>query len=64
MYTCVICHFEVSPDDACCPTSDGLCVCVRCYARTTETERPIAKNFRREIEYILSDVASSQGSFI
>lgn len=49
MFTCVLCRFEVLLDDAVTPTAAGRCVCVRCFARETETERRMSRRLRLEL---------------
>ncbi|MGI8551202.1 MAG: hypothetical protein ACR2PL_10535 [Dehalococcoidia bacterium] len=49
MFTCVICRFDVEMDDTIAPTASGRCVCVRCFARETETSRPMSKDLRRDL---------------
>lgn len=50
MYLCVLCKFEVVLDDAIAITKRGNCVCIRCYARETDTQHPIPTALRRELE--------------
>lgn len=50
MFRCVICRFEVELDDAVAVTRRGACICIRCFARETNTEHPMAQALWREIE--------------
>jgi hypothetical protein len=49
MSTCTICHFEVEMDDVELVIGDSHCVCLSCYIRESESERPMPKALRREI---------------
>jgi hypothetical protein len=49
MYTCILCRFAVEPDDAVTPTPSGQCICLRCFARETDSERVMPKELRREL---------------
>jgi hypothetical protein len=55
MCMCVICRFQVELDDAVLPTSNGGCICVRCFARETETEVPLSKSLRKELMEVLAE---------
>jgi hypothetical protein len=54
MYRCLICHFTVVLDDAIAVTRRGACICVRCFARETESERPLPRALRQEVERALA----------
>ena len=56
MWTCVICRFEVNLDDAVAPTQSNHCVCLRCYARETESARSISNELRSQLNSLLSVV--------
>ncbi len=56
MATCTICRFETELDDVVLGGRTGRCVCLRCFARETESERPMPKALRREIVAALADV--------
>ncbi len=62
MYQCVICKFEVQLDDAVAPTPGGHCVCVRCFARETESEHPMDKSLRQSILGVLSETAAIESA--
>jgi hypothetical protein len=54
MYRCLICRFEVQLDDAIAATRRGTCICLRCYARETNSEHPLPLSLRREVEQALA----------
>jgi hypothetical protein len=54
MYRCLICRFEVELDDAVAVTRRGACICIRCFARETNTEHPLPSALRRELERALA----------
>lgn len=54
MYRCLICRFMVELDDAIAATRRGTCICVRCFARETNSEHPTPKSLRRELEEALA----------
>jgi hypothetical protein len=56
MYVCVICRFAADLDDVVAPTASGRCICLRCFARETETGRPMPKPLRRAIIAVLGSV--------
>jgi hypothetical protein len=60
MYVCVICRFEVELDDAVAPTATGHCVCVRCFARETESEHSMDKPLRQAILDVLAEAEAIQ----
>jgi hypothetical protein len=49
MYLCVICRFPAELDDVIAPTSTGRCVCLRCYARETESTRHLSKSMLLDV---------------
>jgi hypothetical protein len=59
MSTCVLCRFEVEADDVALGGPQGRCICLRCYLRESETEQPISKALRREVESCLSEIAGA-----
>lgn len=59
MYKCVICRFEAELDDAIAPPAGGRCVCLRCFARETETARPMPGALRRDIAAALAGMPAS-----
>jgi hypothetical protein len=60
MYLCVICRFAVELDDAVVPTPSGNCVCVRCFARETETAVVMDRDFKHSIETVLTEMDLAQ----
>jgi hypothetical protein len=57
MYRCVICRFTVEFDDSVAPTPTGGCVCVRCFARETDSSLPMPKELRRDVIAVLAETA-------
>jgi hypothetical protein len=57
MYTCIICHFSATLDDAVISGRNGRCICLRCYLRETESDRPMTKELRRDLSLALSGIA-------
>jgi hypothetical protein len=56
MPVCIICRFETEIDDVAVEGAAGHVVCIRCYARETETERPMPKTLRQEIIAALYEI--------
>ncbi len=54
MYRCLICHFNVELDDAIAATRRGTCICVRCFARETNSEQAVSPALRRDVEDALA----------
>lgn len=54
MQTCIICHFETELDDMVVGNTGGHCICLRCFARETGSDRPMPKALRREISAALA----------
>jgi hypothetical protein len=54
MFTCVICRFPAELDDVIAPTATGRCVCLRCYARETETTRYLSRAMAADVATALS----------
>jgi hypothetical protein len=54
MERCLICLSDVELEDAVAAMRSGTCICVRCFARETKTERPIPAALRRELEQALT----------
>jgi hypothetical protein len=57
MYRCVICHFTVELDDSIAATPTGGCVCVRCFARETDSSISMPKELRRDVIAALEENA-------
>ncbi len=49
MYRCNICHFAVELDDVQIRGMHENCVCLRCYARIVDSEKPMPKELRQEL---------------
>jgi hypothetical protein len=56
MITCRICRFDTELDDVAIPGEGGWCICVRCFARETNTTKPMPKWLRRELSAALAAV--------
>ena len=59
MTICVICRFEVPVDDAVVPTAAGRCICLGCFARETESKRPMPPGLRRQLRDLLTVVEAA-----
>lgn len=57
MYRCVICRFDVQFDDVAVPGGHGGCICVHCYRRETQTEKPMDKQLRKQLIETLAGVS-------
>jgi recombinational DNA repair protein (RecF pathway) len=57
MFKCVVCHWHVELDDVQIAGSHGGCVCIRCYARLVENEKPMPKHLRRELITCMAEAA-------
>jgi hypothetical protein len=55
LHVCVICRFPAELDDAVVPTDGGRCICLRCFARETETARPMDCKLREAIIAVLAE---------
>lgn len=56
MWTCILCHFATEPDDVVVATPTGRCICLRCYAQETDSERPMPKRLRRALSAALAEL--------
>ena len=56
MLMCTICRFTMELDDAVVTTAAGRGICLGCFARETDTAKPMPKALRREIIRTLADV--------
>jgi hypothetical protein len=56
MATCTICRFETELDDVVLGGRTGRCVCLRCFARETDTARPMPKALRRGLSAALAEI--------
>jgi hypothetical protein len=57
MFTCVICRFETELDDVATPVGKDRCICLRCYARATDSAKPMPKILRRQVISALAETA-------
>ena len=55
MYTCVIRYFPAELDDVAAHVGLKRCVCRRCYARETGSERPMSQGLRQQIATALDE---------
>ena len=55
MRTCIICCFTAELDDVVSRIGPERCICLRCYARETGTERPMPQALRRQITSVLAE---------
>ncbi len=59
MFTCIICHFGTTLDDTVVAGRNGRCICLRCYVRETDSERPMTSSLRRDLATALSGISGS-----
>lgn len=59
MNTCIICHFDTELDDVMVAGESGRVVCLRCWARETDTALPMPKPLQRELTNLLATVESA-----
>lgn len=59
MNRCRLCHFPTEQDDVVLRFPSGACLCLRCYARESDSARPMPPALRREVVAALAlvDVA-------
>jgi hypothetical protein len=57
MFACIICHFSVPLDDTVVAGRNGRCICLRCYVRETESDRPMTPSLRKDLDLALSSIA-------
>ena len=59
MATCIICRFTTELDDVVITGTSRHCICLRCFARETGSERRLAKGLQHEVLALLTalDVA-------
>lgn len=55
MFTCIICCFVVEFDDVISRFGSRRCVCLRCFARETGSERPMPQALRRQVIQVLAE---------
>jgi hypothetical protein len=56
MLRCILCAFDTELDDAVVTSSTGRCICLRCYARETNNQKPMTKRLRRELAAALDTI--------
>jgi hypothetical protein len=49
MLRCILCAFETELDDAVVVSTSGRCICLRCFARATNTQKRMSTRLRREV---------------
>jgi hypothetical protein len=54
MTTCIICRFTAELDDVVIAGAGGRCICLRCFARETDTTVAMPKTLRRELAAVLA----------
>jgi hypothetical protein len=62
MSTCIICGCEAERDDVVMLGRTVRCVCLRCYARETATERRMPAALRRELLALLAAIEAAAPS--
>lgn len=55
MWTCRLCRFEVSLDDVALKFTSGMVICVTCFARETQTEKPMPPAVKRDAVRAVED---------
>ena len=58
METCRVCQFEMVLDDTAIESITGKPVCLRCYARLTNTERPMPRLLREQLAACVAEIES------
>jgi hypothetical protein len=56
MRICSICHFETELDDVEVRQGPTQCICLRCFARETGSDRPMPKGLRRQVVAALAEI--------
>ena len=59
MTTCIICRFDTELDDVAVAGGEGRCVCLRCFARETDSVRPMSKALRRAVISALAELETA-----
>lgn len=59
MFTCVICRFDCQFDDAVAPAANGRCVCLRCFARETESTIVMPRQLQQDVSSALAALPAS-----
>ena len=63
MVTCRLCGFESVPDDTWMDFHDGHGLCLRCFARETETAKAMPRELRADVERTLYGVDALTADF-
>lgn len=56
---CVICQFEVTPDDVTLGTPGGRCICLRCYLRESGQSTDMPSGLRKDLIAALAEIGGS-----
>jgi hypothetical protein len=56
MLRCILCAFDTEFDDAVVQSSNGRCICLRCYTRETRSQKPMTKQLRRDLVATLATI--------
>ena len=56
MLHCILCAFETEVDDAVVISSNGRCICLRCFTRETDSHKRMAPQLRRELAATLATI--------
>ncbi len=56
MYSCIICHFDAELDDVAVLGGARSCVCLRCYSRETNSDRPMPRRLRQDLISTLAGI--------
>ena len=59
MFICTICRLDMELDDVVLRRPNGLGICLRCYARETESARPMPKELQRELIAVLDAIEAA-----
>jgi acyl-CoA thioesterase FadM len=54
MMICILCHFATERDDVALTLAASGTICLRCFDRETESQRPMPKALRRQLEATLA----------
>ena len=54
MLRCILCTFVTELDDSVVASSNGRCICVRCFARATDNQKHMSRQLQRELAAALT----------
>jgi hypothetical protein len=57
MRTCRLCQWQVVLDDVVVSLRGDRCICLRCYLRETGDDRRMPRDYQREIDAALAEMA-------